>query len=199
MGVLADHQIRERLALPQGDPRRLVIRPFCEKTRPSGQLSYGLGSYGYDVRAGRNYLIFSDIAAVEIDPLTLARTVEDRRRQGRFAAFRDVDSVLIPPNSFALAESLEWVEIPRDCIVEMLGKSTYARCGCNLNMTPLEPEWRGIITIEIMNGTRLPLRVHSGQGIGQMLFHRGDAVCEKSYADHGGAYQDQKGLTLPRA
>jgi dCTP deaminase len=199
MGVLPDWMIRQRTLLSEGHPHRLVIEPYSEGVREPGVVSYGLSSYGYDIRLGRNYLIFSDVAATEIDPITLATTIEEKKREGRFAEFLDRDYAIIPPNSFCLAESLEYVEIPRDCIAMVLGKSTWARCGCNLNMTPLEPEWKGVITIEIINATRLPLRVHSGHGIGQMLFFRGEAACERSYQDKKGLYQDQQGLTLPRA
>lgn len=212
-GLLADWQIRARTKLPKGDESCVVIEPFSEAVKVPkqvvngitipGKVSWGLSSYGYDIRAGRNFLVFSDIAATVIDPTTMADTVPQLIAEGRFAHFADVDACIIPPNSFALAESLEYVEIPRDCLVIVLGKSTYARCGTNLNMTPLEPEWRGKITVEIINATRLPLRIHAGQGIGQMLFLLGDAMCEQSYEDKRlkglASYQDQKGLTLPTA
>lgn len=190
-GLLADFQIRDRLNLPDGHPSRLVIEPFHDGKCPDGVISYGLTSYGYDIRLGDKFLLFTDTAAVEVDPKNLKRD--------RFVSMEGVDSVLIPPNSFVLAESLERVEIPRDCLAIVLGKSTYARCGINLNMTPLEPGWRGIITIEIANMTRLPARVYALEGIGQVIFLSGSAACSVSYADKKGAkYQDQTGLTMPR-
>lgn len=198
MGLLADHQIRSRLSLPKGDPSRLVISPFSESESPDGQISWGLSSYGYDLRVGTKYLIFSDVLGTVIDPLTLRREIKERFEANKYVK-HEGDDCIVPPNSFVLAESLEYFEIPRDCSCIVLGKSTYARCGINLNMTPLEPEWRGIVTIEIANLTRLPGRIHSNQGIGQVLFLKGDAICEKSYADKKGRYQDQTGLTLPHA
>jgi len=190
-GLLADFQIEARTRLGEGDPYRLVINPFTTEPCPEGVISYGLTSYGYDIRLGDKFLLFTDTAAVEVDPKNMKRD--------RFVYTEGVDSVLIPPNSFVLAESLEYVEIPRDCLAIVLGKSTYARCGINLNMTPLEPGWKGIITIEIANMTRLPARVYAKEGIGQVIFLSGSAKCLKSYADKKGAkYQNQTGLTLPR-
>jgi dCTP deaminase len=190
MGVLADWQIRERLNLPRGASGRLVIDPFADTTKEPGKVSWGLSHYGYDMRLGRKFLIFTDTAAVEVDPLNF--------RPERFVRYEG-DSCLVPPNSFVLAESLEYFEIPADCICVVSGKSTYARCGIGLTMTALEPGWKGVVTIEIANHTRLPARVWSEQGIGQVLFLKGDAACERTYADKLHAmYQDQPGLTLPR-
>jgi dCTP deaminase len=178
MGLLADWQIR----------KHVKIEPFAEESLWSGVISYGVSSYGYDVRVGRNFKIFTNVYGAIIDP-----------KQFNPSAFVDIeaDHCVIPPNSFALAETVEYFEIPRDVLATCLGKSTYARCGIIVNVTPLEPEWRGRITIEISNTTPLPAKVYANEGIAQILFFRADAVCEKSYADKKGKYQDQQGLTLP--
>lgn len=198
MGLLADHQIKARLCMPATNDQRLVIRPFSEAVSEPGKVSWGLSSYGYDLRVGTKYLIFSDVLGTIVDPLTLKQEVDAKFRQNQYCEHEGPDCI-IPPNSFVLAESLEYFEIPRDVSCVVLGKSTYARCGINLNMTPLEPEWRGVVTIEIANLTRLPARIHSNQGIGQVLFLKGDSVCQKSYADKRSRYQDQTGLELPSA
>src|SRR5580698_3024685 len=178
MGLLADSQIRELVK----------IEPFAEEAYRPGVVSYGVSSYGYDVRVGRSFKVFTNVHCALVDPK-------------RFdpASFVDIegDSCLIPPNSFALAETVEYFEIPRDILAVCLGKSTYARCGIIVNVTPLEPEWRGKITIEISNTTPLPAKIYSGEGIAQILFFRAEAVCKVSYGDKKGKYQDQKGLTLP--
>jgi dCTP deaminase len=178
MGVLPDWQIR----------RDIKIEPFEEGRARPGVISYGVTSYGYDVRVGRHFKVFTNALCAVVDPKNF-----DPR------SFVDVegDSCLIPPNSFALAETIEYFEIPRDILCICLGKSTYARCGIIVNVTPLEPEWRGRITIEISNTTPLPAKIYAGEGIAQILFLRGEAVCRTSYADKKGKYQDQKGLTLP--
>ena len=178
MGILADWQIEQNI----------VIRPFAEGNLKPGVISYGVTSYGYDVRVGRNFKVFTNARCAVVDPKNFDR-----------ASFVDIegDSCLIPPNSFALAETVEYFEIPRDIIAICLGKSTYARCGVIVNVTPLEPEWRGKITIEISNTTPLPAKIYANEGIAQILFLRGEAVCRTSYADKKGKYQDQKGLTLP--
>jgi dCTP deaminase len=145
-------------------------------------------SYGYDVRVGRHFKVFTNAHCAVVDP-----------KQFDPNSFVDIeaDHCLIPPNSFALAETVEYLEIPRDIISVCVGKSTYARCGIIVNVTPLEPEWRGRVTIEISNTTPLPARIYAGEGIAQILFFRADAPCRTSYADKKGKYQDQKGLTLP--
>lgn len=178
MGLLADHQIR----------KLVKIEPFAEEAHRPGVVSYGVTSYGYDVRVGRHFKVFTNVYGAIIDPKKFDPT-----------AFVDLeaDSCVIPPNSFALAETVEYFEIPRDMLAVCLGKSTYARCGIIVNVTPLEPEWRGKITIEISNTTPLPARIYANEGIAQILFFKADQVCEKSYADKKGKYQDQKGLTLP--
>src|SRR5262245_26733750 len=178
MTVLPDWQIQ----------RDIVIEPFAESAVRPGVISYGVSSYGYDVRVGRRYKVFTNVHSAVVDP-----------KQFNPNSFVDIeaDSCLIPPNSFALAETVEYLQIPRDIIGICLGKSTYARCGIIVNVTPLEPEWRGKVTIEISNTTPLPAKIYSGEGIAQILFLRAEAVCQVSYGDKKGKYQDQKGLTLP--
>jgi dCTP deaminase len=178
MGVLPDWQI-------QSD---IVIRPFAEKQLKPGTISYGVSSYGYDVRVGRHFKVFTNARCAVVDPKHFDSN-----------SFVDVvgDECLIPPNSFALAETVEYLEIPRDVIAICVGKSTYARCGIIVNVTPLEPEWRGKITLEISNTTPLPAKIYANEGIAQILFLRTEEVCQTSYADKKGKYQDQKGLTLP--
>jgi dCTP deaminase len=151
-------------------------------------ISFGVTSYGYDVRVGRKYKVFTNVWGSTVDP-----------KQFDPKSFVDVegDCCIIPPNSFALAETVEYLEIPRDILCVCVGKSTYARCGIIVNVTPLEPEWRGRITIEISNTTPLPAKIYSGEGIAQILFMRAEALCRVSYADKKGKYQDQQGLTLP--
>jgi dCTP deaminase len=178
MGVLPDWQIQ----------RDIKIEPFVAESVRAGVISYGVTSYGYDVRVGRHFKIFTNARCAVVDPKNFDT-----------ASFVDIegDFCLIPPNSFALAETVEYLEIPRNCIGICVGKSTYARCGIIVNVTPLEPEWRGRVTIEISNTTPLPAKIYAGEGIAQILFLRGEAVCRTSYADKKGKYQDQKGLTLP--
>ncbi len=178
MGVLSDGQIRAEVS----------IKPFAENRPRAGVLSYGLTSYGYDVRVGTRYKIFTNVRNVLIDPKNFS---ED--------SFVDHEGpyCIIPPNSFALAETVEVIEVPRDTIGVCVGKSTYARCGIIVNVTPLEPEWRGKVTIEISNTTPLPAKIYSNEGIAQILFFRADQLCEISYQDKKGKYQDQAGLTLP--
>lgn len=178
MGILADWQIKKIVR----------IEPFAEESWRPGVISYGVSSYGYDVRLGRTFKVFTNFCNAVIDPKNLAPSA--------FVDFEG-DVCTIPPNSFVLAESVEYFEIPRDVMATCLGKSTYARCGIIVNVTPLEPEWRGKITIEISNTTPLPARIYANEGIAQILFFKADQVCEKSYADKKGKYQDQKGLTLP--
>jgi dCTP deaminase len=178
VGVLPDWQIQ----------REIKIEPFADGTPRPGVVSYGVSSYGYDVRVGRRFKIFTNARCAVVDPKNFDP-----------ASFVDVegDYCLIPPNSFVLAETVEYLEIPRDVIAICVGKSTYARCGIIVNVTPLEPEWRGRITIEISNTTPLPAKIYAGEGIAQILFFRADSPCQTSYADKQGKYQDQRGLTLP--
>jgi dCTP deaminase len=166
-----------------------MIEPFTETQVRAGVISYGLSSYGYDVRIADEFKIFTNINHTVVDPKDF-----DPR------SFVDVraEQCIIPPNSFALARTVEYFRIPRDVIVVCVGKSTYARCGIIVNVTPLEPEWEGIVTLEVSNTTPLPARIYAGEGIAQFLFFQGDEPCETSYADKKGKYQAQKGLTLPR-
>ena len=183
MSVQSDKWIR-RMALEHG-----MIEPFNEKQVREGVISYGLSSYGYDVRIADEFKIFTNINHTIVDPKDF-----DPRS---FVDFRGAQCI-IPPNSFALARTVERFRIPRDVIVVCVGKSTYARCGIIVNVTPLEPEWEGIVTLEVSNTTPLPARIYANEGIAQFLFFRGDELCETSYADKKGKYQSQQGLTLPR-
>ena len=178
MGVLADFEIR----------RDIKIEPFADGSIRPGTISFGVSSYGYDVRVGRRFKVFTNVYGAVVDPKNFSPD-----------AFVDIeaDHCLIPPNSFALAESLETFEIPRDILAICMGKSTYARCGIIVNVTPLEPEWRGKITLEISNTTPLPAKIYANEGIAQIVFLRAEQPCRTSYADKKGKYQDQKGLTLP--
>jgi dCTP deaminase len=183
MSVKSDKWIR-RMAL-----ERKMIDPFSEKQVADGLISYGLSSYGYDIRIADEFKIFTNIHSAIVDPKNF-----DPR------SFMDVkaDVCIIPPNSFALARTVEYFKIPRDVITVCVGKSTYARCGIIVNVTPFEPEWEGIVTLEVSNTTPLPAKIYAGEGIAQVLFFEGDEECETSYADRKGKYQSQKGLTLPR-
>jgi dCTP deaminase len=183
MSVQSDKWIR-RMALEHG-----MIEPFNEKQVREGVISYGLSSYGYDARIADEFKIFTNINHTIVDPKDF-----DPRS---FVDFKG-EQCIIPPNSFALARTVERFRIPRDVIVVCVGKSTYARCGIIVNVTPLEPEWEGIVTLEVSNTTPLPARIYAGEGIAQFLFFEGDEPCETSYADKKGKYQAQQGLTLPR-
>ena len=183
MSVKSDKWIR-RMAKEHG-----MIEPFCEKQVADGLISYGLSSYGYDIRIADEFKIFTNIHSATVDPKNF-----DAR------SFIDVkaDVCIIPPNSFALARTIEYFRIPRDVITVCVGKSTYARCGIIVNVTPFEPEWEGIVTLEVSNTTPLPAKIYAGEGIAQVLFFEGDEMCETSYADRKGKYQSQQGLTLPK-
>jgi len=187
MGVLCDTQIRELIG----------IEPFEDAVKRPRQVSYGVSSYGYDVRVGTRFKVFTNTTsggAAVVDPKAFSDDLFvtiDTAETGR-------DHIIIPPNSFCLAETVETLRVPRDVLVLCVGKSTYARCGLIVNVTPLEPEWRGKVTLEISNTTPLPARVYANEGIAQMIFLRAERVCAVSYADKQGKYQDQAGLTLPR-
>jgi len=183
MAVKSDRWIR-RMAL-----EHRMIEPFAEKQVREGVISYGLSSYGYDVRIADEFKIFTNINSTIVDPKAF-----DPRS---FVDFRG-DVCIIPPNSFALARTVEYFRIPRTVITICVGKSTYARCGIIVNVTPFEPEWEGIVTLEVSNTTPLPAKIYAGEGIAQVLFLESDEACETSYADKRGKYQAQTTLTLPR-
>lgn len=190
MGVLSDGQIRDHVK----------IEPFERVVKRPGRISFGVSSYGYDVRVGTRFKVFTAATrsgdAAVVDP----KAFSDDMMVEVDVASRPADKqyVIIPPNSFALCETIEYLEIPRDILAICVGKSTYARCGLIVNVTPLEPEWRGKVTLEISNTTPLPARVYANEGVAQLIFLKADRVCDVSYADKGGKYQDQSGLTLPR-
>src|SRR5580700_7858180 len=166
-----------------------MIEPFVEAQKRNGVISYGLSSYGYDARIADEFKIFTNIDSAVIDPKAFApSSFVDRK----------TDVCIIPPNSFALGHTVEYFRIPRDVLVICLGKSTYARCGIIVNVTPLEPEWEGHVTLEFSNTTTLPAKIYAEEGVAQMLFFESDEVCETSYRDRGGKYQGQTGVTLPR-
>ena len=182
-GLLADHQIRH-LALNEG-----MIEPFVEKQKRNGVISYGLSSYGYDARTADEFKIFTNVDNALVDPKDFSQqSFVDRR----------VDICVIPPNSFALSRTVEYFRIPKDVLVICLGKSTYARCGIIVNVTPFEPEWEGYVTLEFSNTTPLPAKIYAGEGCAQVLFFKADEVCTTSYKDRGGKYQGQTGVTLPK-
>ena len=186
MPVLSDTQIRELV----------YIEPFASNEKRPGVVSFGVSSYGYDVRVGTKFKIFTNATSggtAVVDPKNFTNDLFltiDTAETGR-------DHIIIPPNSFALAETVEEIRVPRDVLAICVGKSTYARCGIIVNVTPLEPEWRGKVTIEISNTTPLPAKIYANEGIAQMVFLKADRVCATSYADKKGKYQDQVGLTLP--
>lgn len=183
MTIKSDRWIRETSLAQQ------MISPFEEKQVATGRISYGLSSYGYDIRVGNRFKIFTNVNSSVVDPKNFdARSFVDF--EGEVA--------IIPPNSFALASSVEYMKIPRDVLCVCVGKSTYARCGIITNVTPLEPGWEGHITLEISNTTTLPAKIYAGEGLVQVLFFQGDEPCETSYADRAGKYQGQTGITIPK-
>ena len=189
MSIRPDHWIR-KMSIEHG-----MIEPFEDKLIRKSQhtqdrvVSYGTSSYGYDVRCAPEFKVFTNVYGGIVDPKNF-----DTK------AYVDIigESCIIPPNSFALARTVEYFRIPRDTLVICLGKSTYARCGIIVNVTPLEPEWEGQVTLEFSNTTNLPARIYANEGVAQMLFFQSDDVCETSYKDRGGKYQGQKGVTLPK-
>lgn len=187
MSIKSDRWIRE-ISQQNG-----MIEPFeAGQVRESdGEkiISYGTSSYGYDVRCSDEFKIFTNINAAVVDP-----------KDFDTKSFVDVqnDVCIIPPNSFALARTVEYFRIPRNVLTVCLGKSTYARCGIIVNVTPLEPEWEGHVTLEFSNTTPLPAKIYANEGVAQMLFFESDEVCETSYADRAGKYQGQQGVTLPK-
>jgi dCTP deaminase len=170
-----------------------MIEPFCDgqvRTNESGRLiSYGLSSYGYDLRVSDEFKVFTNVFNTVVDPKAFDP-----------ASFVDLktDICIVPPNSFALARSVEYFRIPRDVLTICVGKSTYARCGIIVNVTPFEPEWEGHVTLEISNTTPLPARIYANEGLAQVVFFKAEEICETSYADRGGKYMKQRGITVPR-
>jgi len=183
MPVKNDRWIREMAT------KHEMILPFEEKQVREGVISYGLSSYGYDLRVADEYKIFTNVNSTIVDPKKF-----DARS---FVEFTGPDCI-VPPNSFALARSVEYFKIPRNVLTICVGKSTYARCGIIVNVTPLEPEWEGFVTLEISNTTPLPARVYSNEGLCQIIFLGSDEVCETSYKDKKGKYQSQQGIVLPK-
>jgi dCTP deaminase len=172
MSIKADRWIK-RMALEHG-----MIEPFVEGQVREHVVSYGLSSYGYDIRVADEFKVFTNVYGSFVD--------------------MKADVCIIPPNSFALARTIEYFRVPRDVLTVCLGKSTYARCGIIVNVTPFEPEWEGNVTIEISNTTPLPAKIYANEGIAQVLFFQSDEVCETSYKDKKGKYQAQRGVTLPK-
>jgi dCTP deaminase len=183
MGLKSDGWIR-RMALEQK-----MIEPFEEGQVRDGVISYGTSSYGYDIRVANEYKIFTNVYSAIVDPKHF-----DPRSMVDFTG----DVCVIPPNSFALARTVEYFRIPKKVLTVCLGKSTYARCGIIVNVTPFEPEWEGFVTLEISNTTPLPAKIYSNEGIAQVLFFEGDEQCEVTYAQKKGKYQFQKSIELPK-
>jgi dCTP deaminase len=183
VSIKSDKWIR-RMAL-----EHQMIEPFVDAQVRAGVVSYGLSSYGYDIRVSDEFKVFTNVYNTVIDPKNF-----DPR------SFVDIqaDVCIVPPNSFALARTIEYFRIPRDVLTVCLGKSTYARCGIIVNVTPFEPEWEGTVTLEISNTTPLPAKIYANEGIAQVLFFQSDEVCERSYADKKGKYLKQRGVTLPK-
>ena len=183
MGIKPDHWIR-KMALEQK-----MIDPFVEGQVSKGVISYGLSSYGYDIRVSNEFKVFTNLHSAVVDPKNF-----DPKS---FVEIED-DYCIIPPNSFALAKTVEYFRIPRSTVTVCVGKSTYARCGIIVNVTPFEPEWEGYVTLEISNTTPIPAKIYSNEGIAQVLFFEGDEECQISYADKKGKYQKQTGITHPK-
>jgi dCTP deaminase len=183
MAIKSDRWIR-KMALEHD-----MINPYNDRQMREGVISYGVSSYGYDLRVADEFKIFTNVNSAIVDPKNF-----DSK------SFIDVKgaSVLVPPNSFALARSVEYFKIPRDVLTICVGKSTYARCGIIVNVTPFEPEWEGFVTLEISNTTPLPAKIYANEGLCQILFFQGDEPCETSYKDKAGKYQKQQGIVLPK-
>jgi dCTP deaminase len=183
MGILPDTWIRDMAV------KHAMIEPFVESQRREGVISYGLSSYGYDARVAPEFKIFTNVDSAVVDP---------KQFSSQSFVDRKADTCVIPPNSFALGRTIEYFRVPRDVLVICLGKSTYARCGIIVNVTPLEPEWEGHVTLEFSNTTPLPARIYANEGACQFLFLKGEGPPEVSYADRGGKYMRQTGVTLPK-
>ena len=184
MTVLSDKWIK-KIARQRG-----MIKPFVDKQVRKGKISFGLSSYGYDARVSNEFKIFTNVNSGIVDP-KIFKKESFVTKVGK--------ECIIPPNSFALARTIEYFKIPDDILVICLGKSTYARCGIIVNVTPLEPEWEGHVTLEFSNTTNLPAKIYAGEGVAQMLFFESDEECDVSYKDRDGKYQGQTGVTLPKA
>ena len=182
MSILPDHWIR-KAALENN-----MIHPFVDRQECKGIVSYGLSSYGYDARVANEFKIFTNVDSAVVDPKNFSSSI---------FVERVTDVCIIPPNSFALARTVEYFKVPRDVLVICLGKSTYARCGIIVNVTPLEPEWEGHVTLEFSNTTPLPAKIYANEGVCQFLFIKGDSPCEVSYKDRAGKYMGQMEVTLP--
>lgn len=183
MGLKPDHWIR-KMAKEQR-----MIEPFVDKQVRQGVISYGVSSYGYDIRVADEFMIFTNVHSAIVDPKNF-----DPKSMFEFKG----DVCIIPPNSFALARTIEYFRIPRNVLTVCLGKSTYARCGLIVNVTPFEPEWEGYVTLEISNTTPLPAKIYANEGLAQVLFFEADEECEISYADKKGKYQKQQSIVLPK-
>jgi len=183
MSIKSDRWIRT-MAREHG-----MIEPYADRQVRTGVISYGVSSYGYDMRVADEFKVFTNVRTTVVDPKNFDAN-----------AFVEIQSEVctIPPNSFALARSVEYFRIPRRILTVCVGKSTYARCGIITNVTPFEPEWEGFVTLEISNTTPLPARIYANEGIAQVLFFESDEECEISYADKKGKYQKQHGITVPR-
>ena len=183
MGLKPDHWIR-KMAQEKG-----MIEPFADSQMRDGVISFGVSSYGYDIRVADEFKIFTNVYSAVVDPKHfVSHSMVDFKG----------DICVIPPNSFALARTVEYFRIPREVLTICLGKSTYARCGIIVNVTPFEPEWEGFVTLEISNTTPLPARIYANEGIAQVLFFEADEVCDVSYADKKGKYQKQESIVLPK-
>jgi dCTP deaminase len=180
--IKSDRWIKQ-MALTKG-----LISPFEERQVREGTISYGLSSYGYDIRIANEFKIFTNVNSAIVDPKNFD--------PASFVDFKG-DVCIIPPNSFALGRSIEYFRIPRNVMTICLGKSTYARCGIITNVTPFEPEWEGFVTLEVSNTTPLPAKIYANEGIAQVLFFESDEACQVSYADRQGKYQGQQGIVLP--
>ena len=188
MSIKSDLWIR-RMAESEKMIEPFEPRQVRQHTDGSRLISYGTSSYGYDVRCSNEFKVFTNIFSATVDP----KDFDERS----FVDIKD-EVCIIPPNSFALARTVEYFRIPRSVLTVCLGKSTYARCGIIVNVTPLEPEWEGHVTLEFSNTTNLPAKIYANEGVAQMLFFESDEVCETSYADRAGKYQGQTGVTLPK-
>jgi dCTP deaminase len=166
-----------------------MIQPFADEQKKNGVISFGVSSYGYDARVSDEFKVFTNVNNALVDPKNFSEESFIERK---------ADSCIIPPNSFVLARTVEYFKIPRDVLVICLGKSTYARCGIIVNVTPLEPEWEGHVTLEFSNTTPLPARVYANEGACQFLFLKGDIACDISYLERSGKYMGQRGVTLPK-